>query len=289
MGHGIPERSVHIFSFPIMLNAIVIVLFLANGALTAVPESQIEALQDLYKLTDGPNWKNNTNWLTGDPCSRGWFGVTCNAFNTTIITLSLSTNSLNGIIPSSIGQLSSLSSLALDSNLLTGSIPDALGDILYVRNLFLQNNSLAGSIPASFGNMYLLRVLWLFSNTLSGSIPEALGNLSSLRSLLLSSNSLTGSIPEVLDNLTSLRRLMLSSNSLTGSLSNTLVSLSKLRALFVDSNELTGFIPDGICQLRDFNVSENDFDCPHPACCTLESCGPCSQFTKLTNLVSPLA
>ena len=37
------------------------------------------ALVALYETTDGPNWKNNANWLNDAPL-REWFGVTTNLF-----------------------------------------------------------------------------------------------------------------------------------------------------------------------------------------------------------------
>lgn len=45
---------------------------------TQTPQSQIDALTDLYISTNGPSWKTQTNWLEGDPCSNQWYGVTCN-------------------------------------------------------------------------------------------------------------------------------------------------------------------------------------------------------------------
>ena len=45
---------------------------------TRTPQSQIDALTDLYNSTNGPSWTTQTNWLEGDPCSNQWFGVTCN-------------------------------------------------------------------------------------------------------------------------------------------------------------------------------------------------------------------
>ena len=44
---------------------------------TQTPQSQIDALTDLYNSTNGPSWKNQTNWLEGDPCSNQWYGITC--------------------------------------------------------------------------------------------------------------------------------------------------------------------------------------------------------------------
>ena len=46
--------------------------------------NQTNALETLYRSTDGPNWgvdqdgnKLSTNWMVGGPCSNAWYGVTC--------------------------------------------------------------------------------------------------------------------------------------------------------------------------------------------------------------------
>ena len=45
---------------------------------TQTPQSQIDALTDLYNSTNGPYWFIHTNWLEGDPCSNQWYGIGCN-------------------------------------------------------------------------------------------------------------------------------------------------------------------------------------------------------------------
>ena len=40
---------------------------------------------DLYDATDGRRWTVATNWMEGDPCEQKWFGVTCDATNTSVI------------------------------------------------------------------------------------------------------------------------------------------------------------------------------------------------------------
>ena len=52
---------------------------------TQTPQSQIDALTDLYTSTNGPSWTTQTNWLEGDPCSNHWYGVTCNNVSSVII------------------------------------------------------------------------------------------------------------------------------------------------------------------------------------------------------------
>ena len=37
----------------------------------------MQRLVDLYVRTGGESWKNTTNWLSGAPCTDGWYGVVC--------------------------------------------------------------------------------------------------------------------------------------------------------------------------------------------------------------------
>ena len=159
------------------------------------------ALVALYNATDGPNWTNNTNWLTDAPLSD-WFGVTTDGSNR-VVGLRLGgwendapvSNGLTGSIPGELGSLDQLRSLNLCGNQLTGSIPRELGNLANLERLDLCGNRLTGSIPLALGNLARLRELHLWVNQLSGPIPPELGNLSNLQSLWVPSNQLTGSIP----------------------------------------------------------------------------------------------
>ena len=69
----------------------------ASSAFTLEQDSL--ALVALYNATNGPNWTNNENWLTGPVSS--WFGVDVNIGNNRVIRLDLRNNQLSGAIPSS--------------------------------------------------------------------------------------------------------------------------------------------------------------------------------------------
>ena len=45
-----------------------------HGGPTCAPPGQREALMALYNATDGPNWTDNTNWLTDNDISS-WYGI----------------------------------------------------------------------------------------------------------------------------------------------------------------------------------------------------------------------
>ena len=44
-------------------------------------------LEIFYNATAGPFWDYSTNWLDGDPCDNGWFGIECDLDGTTIVAM----------------------------------------------------------------------------------------------------------------------------------------------------------------------------------------------------------
>ncbi len=179
------------------------------------------ALVALYEATDGPNWKDNENWLSDRPLDE-WYGVGVDTSGR-VVSLDLSgdpdppdRHGLKGEIPPELGQLSELSSLSLDINELTGEIPSELGNLVNLALLSLSDNQLTGEIPPELGNLTDLRALHLDNNQLTGRIPPELGHLANLVHLYLSYNHLTGGIPPELGQLSSLSYLSLGYNELTG-------------------------------------------------------------------------
>ena len=49
--------------------------FYYNPPTEAQPLTEEDILRKLYASTDGDNWNDNSNWLSGDHCN--WLGVTC--------------------------------------------------------------------------------------------------------------------------------------------------------------------------------------------------------------------
>ena len=141
---------------------------------TCEPRSRDEAaLVALYNATDGPNWRNNTNWLTDAPLGD-WSGVSANRITSNdrvvgecVTVLSLGNNQLIGEMPAELGNLLSLERLSLNDNQLSGEIPVVLGSLLNLQRLDLRNNQLSGEIPVELGAIPNLR---LDGNQLSGRI-----------------------------------------------------------------------------------------------------------------------
>ncbi len=195
------------------------------------------ALVALYRATNGPNWTNNTNWLT-DQSINQWRGVTIDA-DGRVIHLYLAENRLNGSIPAELGNLSELTELDLGNNQLSGAIPARVGDLTNLTSLVLAENQLSGSIPAQLGRITNLESLLLGGNRLSGSIPTALGRLTNLESLWLDGNQLSGAIPTALSGLTDLRSLLLNDNSgLSGPLPGSFTALETLEDLWLEGTRL---------------------------------------------------
>ena len=110
----------------IILAALLLLIVIAEAetANAQTPDSDRAALVALYNATDGPNWTNDTNWLSNKPIGE-WHGVTVNSSGR-VVELSLRDNQLSGPLPPELGSLASLQSLDLQDNRLTGELPACL-------------------------------------------------------------------------------------------------------------------------------------------------------------------
>ncbi|NQU80596.1 MAG: immunoglobulin domain-containing protein, partial [Bacteroidetes bacterium] len=191
------------------------------------------ALVALYDSTDGANWTNNTNWLTGNVST--WYGITVSGDRVTEI--DLNSNNLVGTIPPEIGNLTNLTHLNFADNQLSGTIPVEIGNLTGLISLELRNNTISGSIPAEISNLINLGVLWLQCNQLSGAVPVEIWNLSNIGNLQLFHNQLSGTIPPEIGTMSNLVFLNLQNNHFTG-LAN-LSPLGSLAELTIENNRFT--------------------------------------------------
>ena len=184
-----------------------------------------------------------THWNTN------WEGVTISDGRVTGLRFYGFEGSINGAIPTELGNLTALTSLYLGSHELIGNIPAQLGNLTNLITLNLSGNDLTGSIPTQLGQLTNLTTLNLSNSQLTGNIPTHLGNVTNLTSLNLANNQLTGNIPAQLGNLTNLTSLNLANNQLTGSIPTELGNLTNLTGLSLAINRLTGSIPTQLGQL----------------------------------------
>ncbi|XP_026400402.1 probable leucine-rich repeat receptor-like protein kinase At5g63930 [Papaver somniferum] len=145
----------------------------------------------------------------------------------TIQSLNLSNNTLNGRIPSSLGNCSSLFSLHLGMNNLIGNAPNEL-EQAPIQYLMLNENFLEGIFPEFIQRFEMLTVLTLGNNNYEGSVPTFVGSFKYLRILSLRSNRFNGSIPKEISHLGRLQILDLSMNNLSGSIPKRLGNLKML-------------------------------------------------------------
>lgn len=88
-----------------------------------------------------------------------------------------------------------MTGIDISSNSLTGSIPFTMGDLKELRALNLSNNLLTGPLPTSFGNLKNLESLDLSHNKLNGTIPPEFVRMTSLSTFSVAFNNLSGTIP----------------------------------------------------------------------------------------------
>ncbi|MBN1790236.1 MAG: S8 family serine peptidase [Bacteroidales bacterium] len=239
------------------------------------------ALVAFYNATDGPNWTNHDNWLTG-PLNT-WYGVYLEGGRVT--ELSFWNNNITGVIPSEIGNLNRLTFLSLAYNNLSGQIPSEIGNLTNLTGLNLCGNQLTGDLPAGIysmssltqlglnynsitnidlqliSNMNQLQYLQLSGLNLTGTLPSGLFLLPGISHLDLANNAFTGEIPTELYYSTSLYFINLGGNQISGVLSPEIANLTNLRYLYLYYNQLSGSIPDEINQLplEYMDISSNQF------------------------------
>ncbi|XP_059666419.1 probable LRR receptor-like serine/threonine-protein kinase At3g47570 [Cornus florida] len=167
--------------------------------------------------------------------------------STKLADLSLSYNHISGNIPAGILNLISLEDLYMGANQFTGNIPTDIGKLQKLQELAFLENNFSGNIPSSLGNLTLLTKLGLGENNFHGGIPSSLGKCQYLELLDLGRNNLSGTIPQEIFDLSSLSiTLDLSHNHLSGSLPMEVGNLKNLEYLDVSMNNLSGKIPDAL-------------------------------------------
>eukprot|EP01041_Mallomonas_annulata_P003055 gene3055-5988_t len=169
-------------------------------------------------------------------CTRPWAGVTCSNGFVTAIRLPSLANPLNGTIPSSIGNLHTLTALDLYQNSISGSIPTRLGTLTSLATLTLSGTSMSGTVPYSFRTLKQVSSLGLeLFNQHRRPFPAHIAAMSSLSSISLFGHYFTGTVPTALCALSTLTYLDFSQHSRLSCYAACLTSVTTL---------LTGTVTD---------------------------------------------
>ncbi|GKY92564.1 hypothetical protein MPSEU_000226600 [Mayamaea pseudoterrestris] len=250
------------------------------------------ALTTLYYATDGPNWINNTNWLSEkDACE--WYHCqpsTCILFEGSIYKsaaetcraigfkmLFLSSNNLVGTIPAELAMVANLQYLRLSTNKLYGTIHNDIWlSWQHLEALQLYGNMLTGILPSAIGLMKNLEVLGIESNQFRGNLPTEMGEMVGLFMFMGQNNLLTGRLPTQLGRMSSVVIFNLANNELTGQIPPELFKMTELTTLELALNRLSGTIPSNIGSCRLLQTFQLGFN-------MLESSIP-SEIGRLTNL-----
>lgn len=224
------------------------------------PQFSVDALQNLTRLTSF-----NASFFLLPGSIPEWFGLRMSSLQV----LDLTSCSIRGPLPTSLGNLSSLTQLHLSHNGLTGVVPSSLGQLSSLSVFNLSHNALNGLIPQTFVSLGNLTLLDVSVNSLSGPIPPGIGTLSRLKFLNLSRNNLSSSIPPQLGDLSGLTDLDLSFNSLSGNVPTDLSGLRSLQRLVIESNMLSGLLPANLfaplTRLQFLAMGHNNFTGDFPA------------------------
>ncbi|MEP4532285.1 MAG: T9SS type A sorting domain-containing protein [Cyclobacteriaceae bacterium] len=91
-----------------------------------------------YNKTDGANWTQSTNWLTGSLDT--WYGVTM--ANNRVDSIKLQGNNISGVIPPQLGYVDEVTYLSLAENILRDTIPSTFEDFNQLVTLELHANEI---------------------------------------------------------------------------------------------------------------------------------------------------
>ncbi|XP_049392510.1 receptor kinase-like protein Xa21 [Solanum stenotomum] len=233
------------------------ILSLENNFLTGTIPTNLGNLRELRELL------LHTNQLTNEPRGHELRFVDSLTDCRMLQYLQLGANLLNGVLPNSIGNLSStIQNLYIADALINGLIPTSIGNMSGLTTLVFEGNNLTGSIPPEIGKLKQLQGLSLSNNKLQGHIPESVCHLSNLVILFVDANQLSGLIPQCLGNLSMLQHLYLGSNKFSSKFPLNLWKMSRLLYLNVSRNSIEGEVPSDIGGLKaivEIHLSSNHF------------------------------
>lgn len=273
-----------------MFFGILAIPLLFISAMGQLPSQDILALLEFKKgIKHDPNGYVLNSWneesIDFNGCPASWNGVVCNGGNvagvvldnvglsadadlsvfanlTKLVKLSMSNNSISGVIPGNIGDFTSLEFLDLSDNLFSSVLPPSIGRLGSLKNLSLAGNNISGSTPDTLSGLVLIQSLDLSRNSLSGQLPTSLTKLNDLVYLNLSSNRFVKRIPKGLELISGLKVVDIHGNMLDGPLDGVFFLLSNASYVDLSGNMLQSpsaqkLLPGISESIKHLNLSHN--------------------------------
>ncbi|CAO2838726.1 unnamed protein product [Amaranthus hypochondriacus] len=262
-----------------------------NISVDWIPPFQLDSI-DLSSCNLGPNFPK---WLQTQT-HLSWVDLSCSGISDSVpdsfwsvlssklVYLNMSHNNIHGEFPWNLSiTLDELAQIDLSSNFMEGAIPSFLGNISSISlndnkfsdplpflcpktktslsNLDLSNNLFSGELPDCWMNFDQLSILRLENNFFYGKLPSSMGVLKKLQALHLLNNSFSGELPLSLLNCTSLVLLDVSYNSLSGNIPTKIGNnLKNLGILSLRNNAFSGVPPLSLCQLSYLQILDLSFN-----------------------------
>lgn len=239
-------RGVRRFSLPHRLLAIGAIGLSLGCALAhgAIPDSERQALLDLYASTDGDNWRSHDNWNGPPGTECTWYGITCDATESHVVQLAMGQadsyfgNNLVGPLPASITQLTGLQYLLIGKNAITGPLPSLAG-LTALIGIDIYDDAITGPFP-SIAGLANLQYLDIQGNGFDAPMPDLAG-FDGLTAIYARGAFIGGRFPD-LSGAPNLTWVDLDSNFLVGPVPS-LEALTQLTHLDVSENYLGGPLP----------------------------------------------
>lgn len=207
------------------------------------------------------------NWLYLSNCSLQGRIPTAIGDLTELVNFEISDNNMTGEIPAEIGKLTKLWLFELYDNRFTGKLPFGLRNLTNLQYFDASANYLEGDL-SELRFLTNLVSLQLYDNRFSGQVPPEFGDFKQLVNLSLYTNKLTGPLPEKIGSWAEFNYIDVSENSLTGAIPPDMCKRGTMQALLMLKNNFSGEIPATYANcptLRRFRVSKNELTGVVPA------------------------
>ncbi|XVE89309.1 hypothetical protein DITRI_Ditri19aG0192100 [Diplodiscus trichospermus] len=212
------------------------VLDLADNQLEGeIPVSNGSIPAGLDMLTNTKHFHLGRNKLSGQVPPKLF------SSNMTLIHVLFESNRLSGVLPSTLGLVTTLEVIRFDNNSLDGPLPSNLNNLTSLQDLHLSNNKLTGPLPDLTG-MNSLNYLYLSNNSFdSSAVPSWFPSLPSLTTLMMENTQLQGQVPPTFFKLPNLQTVVLKGNQLNGTLDIGSEFSNQLKIVDLQSNRISDF------------------------------------------------